>query len=81
MSPKIGSYGIMPFDSKDKDICINGLGETKECMNRLDASFETQFQEKCSNKKFCILDELDTYFNGDSDRCNHQNSVFFLNVK
>jgi hypothetical protein len=68
MSPQIGSYGIMPFDAKDKNICIDGLGETKECANRLDATFKSQYQFKCSYKQFCILDKLDTYFNGASDR-------------
>ena len=80
-SSQIGSYGINPFDTNNKDICIEGLGETEGCFNRIDESFKLKYASECVGKQFCTLTGLDTYFNGPLDRCNNDDSIFFLNVQ
>ena len=45
-APATVSYGIMPYDAEDKNICIQGYGETKECENRLDESFTEYYQHE-----------------------------------
>ncbi|CAI2375497.1 unnamed protein product [Moneuplotes crassus] len=81
LSAKIGSYGIVPSDAEDRNVCIDGIGDTAACSSRISADFELQYETECSNKKFCILKHVSQHFNGPEDRCNNENSIFFLNVK
>lgn len=81
LSPDIGSYGINPHDTENIGYCMDGFGDSVHCSDRVDKAFVAHYLTECANKQFCILKNLDSYFNGPADRCNHDNSVFFLNVK
>lgn len=80
LAPQIGSFGILPHDAQNKDVCINGIGETQACSDRANQSFIEQYNQECSKKQFCILKDLHLYFDGPEDRCNHEDSVFYINV-
>lgn len=46
LSPYIASYGIMPHDAEDKNVCMAGFGDTKDCQNRVSSSFLDQYHAK-----------------------------------
>ena len=80
-SNTIGSYGIMPSDSANKNYWINGLGSSEYWQNRFNIDmFHTQYA-KCVNNSFWLLTNIESYFMGVEDTCNSKTSAFFINVE
>ena len=62
-SNTIGSYGIMPSDSINKNYWINGFGSSKNCQERCNyCLFKTQYEENDQIKTFEFLQILETIF-------------------
>ena len=80
--PDIGSFGVMPSDSQDKNFWISGAGDSAKWTDRFDVEgFRQQFAHSWANQKFCTLTNLDSYFLSTSDGCNNEKSIFFLNAQ
>ena len=82
LNSEVGSFGIMPSDSSDKNYWVNGKGDSIRWVNRLDINgFKQQFMHAWANQKNWTLTNLDSYFLGGIDGWNNDDSILFLNVK